>query len=240
MKKRGIIFRGDMVRATLGGWKTQTRRLNGLKRVNEEKDCWEYGGINKFDQHIFYPTDKGEILYGSNYPADFDGLIKCPYGVVGDRLWVKETWAAHLAWDGVKPSKIEAPLNVGIWYSADGKKHAYTGKTRPSIFMPRWASRITLEITDIRVERLQDITPEDAQSEGARWKDFGRTPHNVQLPGWSMEYPHPDHFGHCLDTARLAFGNYINIIHGGKNWNLKPTNLWDENPYVWVVEFKKL
>ena len=242
-----------MIRAILAGRKTQTRRL-----LKPQPKCIGTSNLDRFefgclDTGWWYPTSKSGKV-GIFEPHRY----KCPFGVVEDRLYVKETWVSLWFstdyetgyaddWGNVTPtprSKEEAKAKRGwpLMYRADEKVDVPLEdrgfKWLSPLFMPRWASRITLEITDIRVERLQDITPEDAHAEGAQWKDFGRTPYNIQLPGWSMEDPHPDHYGYCLNTAPIAFGNYINKIHGGKNWHLKPTNIWDENPWVWVITFK--
>lgn len=163
--------------------------------------------------------------------------IRCPYGKPGEYRVL------------IEPLKVGC-LGACAYYADDGEpvilqdgsrlKWKWSKKTLSSIHMPYTAARTIVQIKDIRVERLQDITEQDAQAEGARWKDFGRNKYNQQMPGWSMEGPFPDHFGKCLNTARLAFGNYINKIHGGENWNLKPSNLWDENPWVWCVSFKRV
>jgi hypothetical protein len=104
--------------------------------------------------------------------------------------------------------------------------------------MPRWASRITLEVTGVRVERLQEISGEDAKAEGMVAGEAG----------WGVDQAQADSSDHCLGTARFAFANLINRIHGGKHWNLecdrngkiRPRPLWDLNPWVWVVEFKRV
>lgn len=214
MKERPILFSGPMVRAIIDDLKTQSRRI--LKR-----------------------NAAGRVqLHGKTWHTDDPNAIKaCPYGLPGDRLWVKETWLTDKKYDSLKPSEI--PRSAPIEYCASDIPFHF-GKKRSSLFMPRWMSRLVLEIKNIRIERLQDISPEDAQAEGATWKNFGTDQWNKLLPGWSMENPHPEHFAHCLYTATHAFGNYINKIHGGKNWNLKPSNLWDTNPLVWVISFKRV
>jgi hypothetical protein len=109
----------------------------------------------------------------------------CPYGVVGSRLWVKETWGAHAAWDHHKPTDIPSGASVRIYYAASEEIH---GRTRPSIFMRRWMSRLTLEVTKVRVQRLQDISEEDARAEGVEARD-GALPKN---PGrWRGSWAKP-------------------------------------------------
>ena len=140
MKERPILFSGPMVRAILDGRKTMTRRI-----VKQQADNGGY--CQSLD------PDKGVWLVHNG------GSIRCPYGQPGDRLWVRETWSA---WTGGMTSCGEerAPQ---IEYKATSQSE---GPWRPSIFMPRWASRILLEITDVRVERLNDISEEDAIAEG--------------------------------------------------------------------------
>lgn len=107
---------------------------------------------------------------------------------VGDHLWVRENYAVGVEWDDEKPSEID-PLCGGadIWYMADGPKPAMYGKTRPSIFMPRWASRITLEVTGVRVGRVQDISEEDVLSEGTEQELAERL-----RDKWYEAFPRPD------------------------------------------------
>jgi hypothetical protein len=138
MKERPILFSGPMVRAILEGRKTITRRVLKLQ---------DYDGGN------CYETRDGILR---------DILSLCPYGIPGDRLWVRETWA--------DPCGKRIPV-----YRADEATAYQNVKWRPSIFMPRWASRITLEITRVRVERLQDITEKDAISEGVLSSDYDKT-----------------------------------------------------------------
>ncbi|MCI8903507.1 MAG: hypothetical protein HFE70_04750 [Enterobacter sp.] len=142
--ERGMIFNGEMVRAILDGRKTQTRRV--IKDCTVGRDQ-----ISKFIQI-------GKKFIGC-YPEDVPELIRecCPYGVPGDRIWVRETFCSV-------PHHEEPAGCSALLYAADG--NGPYGKWTPSIHMPRWASRILLEITDVRVERLNDISEEDARSEG--------------------------------------------------------------------------
>ena len=140
----------------------------------------------------------------------------CPYPV-GTRVWVRETWAAIDYYDNRKPSQIP---ETNLVYRAGGPnlngedrqtfKIDGRGKWRPSIFMPKWAARIWLEITDVRVQRLQDISEEDAMAEGVDWRDYA---------------------GLASKTARKLFADLWESINGKDSWHA--------NPWVWVYEFKR-
>ena len=195
-KEHPILFTGDMVRAILDGRKTQTRR------------------VIKNPQRL-----EGLMLEG-------EAGEWCPYGVVGDRLYVRETWCAGIEWDDEKPSEID-PLCGGndIFYLANGEKPEGYGKTRPNIFMPKWAARIWLEITGIRVERVQEITQDDIRAEG--------------LWNYSEEY---------RNEICMWRDSVYGIQQTGLKWwkilwdsiNAKRGYGWDVNPWVWVVEFKRV
>lgn len=195
MNERPILFNGEMVRAILDGRKTMTRRV--LKPQP--------------DKSIMFP------VVGQYFQKP------CPFGVPGDRLWVRETWRPDTAWSGSSNGCI-------IEYRADGEKKEFekclsvpvsNQKWLPSIHMPRWASRITLEITNIRVERLQEITEGDAYREGCSMDRF--TPDDYKNP-W------------CDVTQPIAINNFSslwNSINGKKH-------PWESKPWVWVIEFKKM
>lgn len=153
MTERGMIFNSEMVRAILDGRKTQTRRI--IKDCTVGKDP-----ISKFIQI-------GKKFIGC-YPEDVPELIRecCPYGVPGDRIWVRETWAdAGASAPDLKLYRANYPAHVPSHY--ENVPPASDIRWTPSIHMPRWASRITLEITRVRVERLNDISECDAKAEGA-------------------------------------------------------------------------
>lgn len=152
MKENPILFNGDMVRAVLSGQKTQTRRP--MKPIPVYPDAFD--GLRR-------EIHDGQVHFwasGAELPAH---KFRCPYGQPGDRLWVRERWAADMSFDDLPPRMLP-PRGMPIYYHATAQCMDY--KWRPSIHMPRWASRITLEITDIRVERVQDISEEDVQAEG--------------------------------------------------------------------------
>lgn len=145
IKERPILFKGEMARAILSRQKTQTRRA--LKLL----EGWQFARLEGSVAHVNKPGFHGEAHE------------KCPYGEPGDRLWVRETHARA----GCKENCDH--LSCHTIYRADKPKSAGMYgcvKWTPSIFMPRWASRITLEITDVRVERLNQISNQDAVAEG--------------------------------------------------------------------------
>lgn len=147
MRELPILFSAPMVRAILEGRKTQTRRIV-KPQPSMERDCEPEG-------YSWVPMHKGREL--SHH--------QCPYGQPGDRLWVRETFSGPWCMGDTQPSKWGRSSR--IWYWADGnpEEDDWT-RPRPSIHMPRWASRITLEVTGVRVERLQSISPEDCLAEG--------------------------------------------------------------------------
>lgn len=154
MKERPILFSGPMVRAILEGRKTQTRRA-----VKGQRDM-------EFD-----PADPHFGPYWLSYATEAEGedaKVRCPYGKPGDRLWVRETWAVQHEYDAFAPSEIGSSAR---WHYAATEDLGGLRK-RPSIFLPRRGSRITLEITDVRVERLQQISDADALAEGCSTVDM--------------------------------------------------------------------
>ena len=182
MKERPIIFSAPMVRALLTGTKTQTRRIVKARDLE-----WM------------------DVHQGLREP---DNAERCPYGQPGgDRLYVRETWAAPHAYDHLPPRLI--PQDARIHYAATEDRGGLLW--RPSIHMPRHASRITLEITSVRVERLRACNEVDAIAEGAPWAACGA----------------PQEGSHKAGFAQLW--EQING-HGS----------WDENPWLWVIEFRRL
>ncbi|ULI45862.1 hypothetical protein HUZ43_17880 [Raoultella ornithinolytica] len=188
MKERGMIFNGEMVRALLDDRKTQTRRPI------------------KWKQTRF--TEIGEREDGSKWPWSEDAehacdfWHPCPFGAVGDRIWVRETWNKY---GGLLTYRADHD-----WIDDMRKEIVCTAKWVPSIHMPRWASRILLEITDVRVERLQEITLGDICKEiGCGLYDFRPATHGFQV--WEELWQ---------------------SIYGAENWNA--------NPWVWVIEFKRV
>lgn len=145
MKETGIIMSGNHPVDILEGRKTMTRRTRGLKEINRNPDAWEHFGFDQAGRYSFRWIGGDRILN-----------IRCPYGQFGDLLWVRETW-----WED----------SGDIYYKSDcptmpTNMYFEKGKWKSSMFMSRIFSRITREITEVRVERLHDITPEDAMREG--------------------------------------------------------------------------
>lgn len=227
MAERPILFSGAMVRAILEGRKSQTRRVvkgrgsRGLPEFHggrgEENDPSAWGWFFDGPDHHGY-----EVLARGLDERHDHGLVSmpCPYGEPGDRLWVRETWA-H---DGSKAP----PLYRASWQC----KRDYPGvpcehgpdRWRPPIYMPRWASRLTLEVTGVRVERLNDISEEDAKAEGVERFDTGWRDYSSERPG--------EPTGACFAEARDSFRTLWESINGPDSWAA--------NPWVWVVEFKRV
>jgi len=196
VKERGMIFNGEMVRAILDGRKTQTRRIMKNQPA---------GDFPQTPALIRNVVGAGFQWYG-HYGES--GIFNCPFGAVGDRIWVRETWAeAGASAPDLKLYRANYPEHVPTHY--ENVPPADEIRWTPSIHMPRWASRLTLEITCVRVERLRDLSEDDAKSEGIT------PPSGGVLPGW--EY-------------RINFRDLWMSIYGADNW--------EANPWVWVIEFK--
>lgn len=204
MKERPILFNGEMVRAILYGRKTQTRRV--VKPQPTTEPIFEWNGKSKgFAGIQSSHTDKG--LRAMEY--------YCPHGKVGDRLWVRETWQGfrqvnieYNEWEEMESPKDRHDYLFEPVYKADGK--SFAEKWQPSIFMPREYSRILLEITDIRVERLQNISRGDAMAEGCPFPNMAAGENPV------------DWFSTLWDSLN------------GKD----PQKCWSANPWVWTIQFK--
>ena len=221
MKQRPILFRDELVRAILDGRKRQTRRLVGLPSLRRSETPgydWTFRGrapIRSVAQQQRHPG-------GCWQDVGHDRLVAlCPYGVPGDLLWVRECWGASSWYDGTAPRDIHP--GAGVAYRATGGVAGV--KLRPSIHMPRWAARLFLRVTDVRVERLQDISDEDARAEGVKARDAaivfqndadGRPRLTAELHG----------------TARSAFACLWDSL-------AKPGSMWPDNPWVWVVNFER-
>ena len=195
IRSRPILFSAPMVRAILAGTKTQTRRIAKPVRHPDWGNLYSPGALVREHEpmHVIYRA--------------------CPYGQPGDRLWVRETFA-HIYRDNTRPDERR---DDDVAYKADHQgldEYAY-GSWKPSIHMPSWASRITLEITGVLVERLQDISAKDAIAEGVR--------------------VHEDHHGKPSGSIYSPVQAYCDLWE-----SINGHGSWDANPWVWVLEFKRV
>ncbi len=207
MKERPILFNGPMVRALLDGSKTQTRR------VVKMPDSLTSNDLTLTRMQDGYSDGYRPVFGLDDEPNAFS--CKNPYGQPGDRLWVRETF------DFLPAGGPDEPQACVIVYWATGSTEPRSApesynpmiygreKVRPSIHMPRWASRITLEVTGVRVERLHGITRGDAMAEGCPFPNMAQGP-----------------------DPRDWYAELWGAINGPGNW--------DANPWVWVVEFRRL
>lgn len=198
MKERPIIFSAPMVRAILEGRKTQTRRIVKPNIANFLEDGWG-------PSERMYETRDGDIIPAASL---------CPFGQPGDRLWVRETW---------QPNTMKTGWP---YYYRATDDDVVSPPWKSPLFMPRAASRILLEITDARVERLRDITESDAKQEAAEYGYFDVEGKFVQ-PDKETERL----LGEC-GSYRQGFLHLWQSIHGPESWI--------ENPWVWVITFKKI
>lgn len=196
MKERGVLFQPDMALATYEGRKTHTRRVVNPMWGAAHAQAWGY--------------QDGSFTY-----ADNDGWHKafpptCPYGAAGDRLWVREPWRTYKGFDGLPPRDV--PKHALIAYELPAVMHGL-GKYRHARFMCRWMSRTLLEIVDVRIERLQNISEADCAAEGVFETGIGTT---------------------CAEfgMGQRLYRTLWDSINGEGSWAA--------NPYVWVVVFKKV
>lgn len=212
MKERPILFSTPMVQAILGGTKTQTRRV--------VKPTPELVKIEMTDTEGYYLYDKKSRI---GYSVEHGDAVEiCPYGQIGDVLWVRETWQYSQDELGNNSSTTKGDCFGKFLYKANGD----TPDTwKPSIFMPREACRIRLKITDIRVEQLHYISEDDAKAEGSPMYVMGHgVIDNSKLnadPGYSS-----------FINYRMGFEHLWKSINGPESWDL--------NPFVWVISFEKI
>ena len=207
-----ILFSAPMVRAILAGRKTMTRRA--LKNQPVELPDFNKGCLSICVGGSKYTAFQPEIT-----------TLHCPHGKVGSKLWVRESWRTYKSLDHLPPRQIAT--GAGIQYEAGGSNVPMAdelfnmGKLRPSIFMPRWASRINLELTEIRVERLNKISNTDILREGIRSESCNVC---VHTGGSGCE--------HCFSILN-PFRELWDSINGST-----PGKAWDDNPFVFVESFK--
>jgi hypothetical protein len=209
MKERQILFSGQMVRAILEGRKTITRRV---MKPTESTESYLFNN-KAFDRykftHMWYDMEDRYCAYFETGPTEdseygYAQSFVCPYGQPGDRLWVRETFRTDAYADG-RPEYRATP-------TCEDKVEEYDLPSRwhPSIYMPHAFSRILLDVTVVRVERVQDISEEDAKAEGVG---------NIIFQGL---------------TRRDLFASLWDSINAKRGYG------WDANPWVWVVEFKRV
>ena len=238
MKEHPILFSPPMIKAILSGSKTQTRRAvqPPVKKWGPPTNLAETG-IGDYSGRANDPTSWGWPFMddgGDISLASFADII-CPYGKAGEHLWVREAWHTEHKYNKVKPSDL--PKTAKFWFDwymmstphSDFVSHFCgldldaqwaKGNRRPSIFLPRWASRIILEITDVRVERLQDITEADAVAEGCSAEPCDHVRQSCEDIGcWG-------------NTAKGDYGHLWEQINGDGSWAT--------NPWVWAIEFKRV
>ena len=230
-RERPIIFSGPMVCAILDGRKTQTRRIAPVRDINFKSigdDVLTWG------VHFAKPV-KGVLssysggTFSEHRARSIIAAQWCQYGAPGDRLWVRETWGdCSPGADALVGTKWDKP-----WYRADADTYGLLGhdgegavyvedvKWRPSIHMPRSASRITLEVTAVRIERLNDISEADALAEGVQCESY------IDYRRATTEDGHPLH-SHAVDLFHLLWES----LHGPGSWAA--------NPLVWVIGFKRI
>lgn len=253
IKERPIAFSADMVRALLQGWKTQTSRTRGLERFNGwpdwkiplGEDAWKLCHFTEEEPGIWravFQDPRGKC------PPGLDPVVKCPYGKPGERLWVREHWKVglFLPWGGFEVEYLadgaRKVCEPGGGYSAawldclkeqcleDCRKAGVKPwldrsvlRRRQAMFLPRCASRILLEITDIEVRKLQSITEEEAMAEGIESIFYDE---ETSSTGWK-NYLAPESM--CI-RARDSFFTLWDRLHGGG----------EADPWVWMIKFKVL
>jgi len=205
MKERPILFSAPMVRALLDGSKTQTRRIVKPQPPHADAILQHHDGV-----YLAWDDKAGQVMDVGSW--------KCPYGQPGDRLWVRESFMpAPLE----TPPEVPRPTRWNFAYAAGGQAEIQAPASynpmlynyerwSPSIHMPRWASRINLEVTDVRVERLQEISEADAIAEG------------------------------CKNSLHLTGGRFANENYAHLWETINGDGSWLANPWVWVIEFQQI
>lgn len=207
--EKPILFQGEMIRAILDGRKTQTRRII---KPQPHPQFLARGVWSVVPQ---WPHQDGVRWFMKDGCSE---LVKCPHGKPGDELWVRETWGLFPHYESWRLDEV--PKDDAVLYRAANPALKTEAKMRwkPSIHMPRWASRIQLKITDIQVEQVQEISERDAEAEGI-------DPSGTSCGVCGEPYPS------CVDAFKCLWET-INGKREGRSW--------DDNPWVWKVSFKRI
>lgn len=225
MKIHPTLFSTPMVQAIYEGRKTITRRTKGLEEINNNSSDWQFEWADFSLKKPWRFTQKSSLNEVSLKERSFyQAEAKCPYGQIGDILWVRETFCL------TQPNNPEIYYfgykTGGYSYEPASEKYSWSSpdEWKPSIHMPKEACRIFLKITDIKVERIQEISEEDAKAEGVE-PEFDAY-HQFTF---YKTYTLPKHNGY--HTAKLSFESLWKSINGPDSWN--------SNPWVWVISFER-
>lgn len=228
-KETPLLLRSDLVRKVLDGTKTMTRRP-----VKPQFPAW--AETVKCGTGLWYPLDKDGADDGHDWRI-------CPYGQPGDLLWVRETFWEYGYWTHWAGSEPIEPVWCPAGHDSEGNRRAdcvrfdppaakekYRWLKRSSIHMPKWACRLWLEITEVRVERIQEITEEDAKAEGYVTR--------CNCPG---DYGQPDPHHHFCPASKA---NPMDLRHARQafwlSWDKTYPGSWDRSDWVWCISFKKV
>jgi hypothetical protein len=215
MIERPIIMQAHLVKAILDGRKTQTRRM-----IKHQPSGSENFPANDFCNQWFFRD-----AYYACPGNDIGRYVDCPYGKTGDRLWVRETHAivpatAYRASPGVEYRLSPDGYSWAVYRA--GWERSQPGAWKPSIHLPRWASRLTLEVVSVRVEQVQSISDEDAEAEG--------------IDALALcAAPMCDCSGRNCPRIVTAYADIWNNINGKR-----PGCSWSDNPFVWCIEFRRV
>lgn len=230
MRFTQILFKTPMVQAVMEGTKTQTRRTRGLYAINQNPDEWELVHLGRFN------CQKPELCVRMYHnPSGRPMTIKVPYGYPGSGLWVRETFTPIVIINYDPPGEL---IDKEFWYKADsnqieekhgniknglGERFIDSIKWKPSIFMPKGACRIFLQIESIRLERLNDISRRDAVKEGIEVQNSE-----------ALDFQYKDYMdsGMVFKNPVGSFRSLWESIHGEGSWK--------DNPWLWVVDFKRI
>ena len=232
IKERPIICTAESVRGILDNLKRQTRRVIKPQPVRVSGD-WDDGA--EAGDHVIYRGWPTKLVESNGRNKAAAGILTplartCLYGKPGDRLWVRETWGVGAHWDSTKPRDLPQD-GPDVEYKAGPTFYlAHVDQWRSPYHMPRWACRLILEVTGVRVERVQDISDDDCEAEGI----FNAS--GLHLAHCSRTHFHPDHDCQCGDNSpQDEFAKLWDSINGKRDGCS-----WEANPWVWVVTFRKV